>query len=101
MKAIVDYTKEEHVAMAAKRDALYKAINGELRENLITFNKSYGYAHYTFHGFYTKRLVEMLGREPDEDEIIILVDGGFYHFGATCFISRDGTGAISGRVNID
>lgn len=100
MKAICDYTPEEYAAMRAKAERLREAISGHSMQELMECNRKYGYAHYTFTGTYTDKLVELLGREPDADEIIILVDDGFSHFGATCGVGTlDHT--FRGRVNTD
>jgi hypothetical protein len=37
-------------------------------------------------GQYTQDLVDSLNREPTEEELIMIVDGGFNHFGAECDI---------------
>lgn len=47
---------------------------------------------------YTDKLVEVLGHEPSPDEISMLVDNGFSHFGASCSINGR---HFRGRVNID
>lgn len=100
MKAIVDYTDEEYAAMKAKARALHDAIGDVDRRELITYTKRYGYAHYGFGGSYTDKLVECLGRHPTEDEIILLVDDGFSHFGASCYIKKRDK-VFGGRVEID
>lgn len=61
-------------------------------------HKSSGYAHYTFSGKVSDEMVEEMGRMLTGDEIIMLVDGGFSHFGASCSISGQ---AFRGSVNID
>ena len=89
MKAIVEYTKEE-------AEATSKGIpKSELFDN---YSRTSGYAHYKFSGDITDKLVEVLGHEPSPDEIIMLVDSGFSHFGASCSINSR---HFSGRVNID
>ena len=88
MKAIVEYTGLEYDAMRDKFQRLLDAIRDIDRNELISIVKRHGYAHYGFGGSYTDKLVEALGRHPDEDEIIMLVDGGFSHFGAHCTIDK-------------
>ena len=99
MKAIVDYTNEEAEAMSKKwnelRDKTKVIPRAELFDN---YTQTSGYAHYKFSGDITDKLVEVLGHEPSPDEIIMLVDGGFSHFGASCTINGKHFG---GRVNID
>ena len=99
MKAIVEYTKEEAEAMSKKwnelRDKTKVIPRAELFDN---YSRTSGYAHYTFSGYTTDKLVEALGHEPSPDEIIMLVDRGFSHFGASCSINGR---HFSGRVNID
>lgn len=99
MKAIVEYTKEEHEAMRVKYQELLditRSMDGSAVEKL---DKSRGYAHYTFSGKVSTALIDALGRLPTGDEVIMLVDGGFSHFGASCRVASDGT--FSGRVNTD
>lgn len=100
MKAIVDLTKEEYAEQSTTYSALKKAIRGIPFSDLMDVRQRTGYAHYTFEGTYTPLLVELLGRHPTGDEIIMLVDGGFSHFGATCGVSHDRM-SFSGRVNTD
>ena len=99
MKAITAYTNEEAEAMSKKwhelRDKTKVIPRAELFDN---YSKTSGYAHYKFSGDVTDKLVEVLGHEPSPDEIIMLVDGGFSHFGASCSINGR---HFSGRVNID
>lgn len=100
MKAIVEYTEEEHLAMCKKLANLQHATSSYKRDELLEYSKVSGYAHYKFVGSYTDTLVAALGRHPDEDEIIMLVDCGYTHFGASCTINHR-TKTFSGRVNID
>lgn len=99
MKAIVEYTKEEAEAMSKKWDELRDKTNGIPKAELFdNYSRASGYAHYKFSGDITDKLVEALGHEPSPDEIIMLVDRGFSHFGASCSINGR---HFSGRVNID
>lgn len=100
MKAITAYTSEEYEQMRDKCHKLNEAVKPYDRRELITIQRRSGYAHYQFKGTYTDALVAALGRQPTEDEIIMLVDGGFSHFGATCSIDKVHR-TFTGRVNID
>lgn len=100
MKAITEYTDEEYVKMREKQRALNEAIKGLSFGDLITWTKRNGYAKYEFWGTYTDKLVEALGRHPDAEEIIMLVDSGYSHFGAGCSINPLEK-AFSGYVYID
>lgn len=101
MKAIVDLTHDEHDAMVDKYDQLVRAIGSVPRGDLFEgLTRCSGYAHYRFKGKYTERLVRLLGRQPSDDEIIMLIDHGFSHFGATCSINHE-TREFYGRVNTD
>ena len=101
MKAIVEYTYEEHAAMSRKYAEMMKAIEGHSRDELIKdFACRHGYAHYKFSGAYTELFATLLGHEPEPDEIIMLIDCGFNHFGATCNINH-ATHHFAGRVNTD
>lgn len=100
MKAITDLTKGEYAELDAAYSTLKAAIKDAPISELMAVRRRTGYAHYTFEGNYTPWLVELLGRHPTSDEIIMLVDGGFSHFGATCGVSRNRM-TFSGRVNTD
>lgn len=99
MKAIVDYTAEDHAKMSAAWSELQSKVKGTYTKDWFDdFRKTSGYAHYKFSGTITDKLIELLGHEPSSDEIIMLVDSGFSHFGASCSISGR---RFSGSVNID
>lgn len=99
MKAIVEYTKEEAEIMSKKWKELQDKTKGmPVAELFSSYSRTSGYAHYTFSGYITDKLVEALGHEPSPDEIIMLVDRGFSHFGASCSINDR---HFSGRVDID
>lgn len=100
MKAITEYTDEEYIKMKEKLKALGEAIKGLNREELFTYIKRRGYAKYDFWCSYTDKLVEALGRHPDAEEIIMLVDGGYSHFGASCALNPRQM-SFSGYVYID
>lgn len=101
MKAITEYTGEEYSKMYAKMAKLHEAIKGHMVSDLMSYKKRYKYSKYEFSGSYTDGLVELLGgRHPDEEEIIMMVDSGYCHFGASCTINRQ-TKTFSGHVYID
>ena len=106
MKAIVEYTNQEYEQQMSKYIALVERVNEYTQSNgckfkdLMVYERHYGYAHYTFKGTYTDSLIDALGRTPTPDEIIMLIDGGFSHFGATCTIDTS-RHTFDGRVNID
>ena len=39
-------------------------------------------------GIISDALIERLGRMPTDEEVIMLIDRGFYHFGASCTFSE-------------
>ena len=88
MKATTDYTDEEYINMQHKRTALYGAIAGHQYSELFTYQRRVNDSRYSFGGRYTDKLVELLGRHPDEEEIIMLIDCGYSHCGAFCTIDR-------------
>lgn len=99
MKAITECTDKEIDEMSMKWHELRgKTNNIPSNELFDNYTQTSGYAHYKFSGDITDKLVEALGHEPSPDEIIMLVDGGFSHFGASCTINGRHFG---GRVNID
>lgn len=99
MKAVINYTEEECQVMRERLIELREAVKGtNSRDWFENYTKSWGYAHYEFSGDITDRLVEMLGHEPTSDEIIMLVDDGFSHFGASCRIRGR---HFNGHVNTD
>ena len=100
MKPIVLYTKQEYAEMKEKHSDLLDKLAGYTYGELMAFHKSHGYAHSTFNGKYTDSLIEALGSDPMPDEIIMLIDGGFSHFGAECTVDIKNK-TFRGRVNID
>lgn len=98
MKAIVSLSEQEHQEYSEIQSNLNEKIKEYEFNDLIHYRKLSGCAKYNFSGTYTDKLVEALGREPKGEEIIMLVDGGFSHFGASCSV-HDGT--FSGYVYID
>lgn len=105
MKAIIDMSQEELNRHEATILSLYNTFGKDgtpksmLFEELHKLYKSPGYAHYTFEGKLDPIVAEKLGRLPTPEELIILVDGGRVHFGASCSLNPDGT--FIGRVNTD
>lgn len=99
MKPIPEYNAEEYEAQRTKLNELAVKTAGLTRSQMFKdFSIRTGYAHYTFSGYLTPLLVKRLGRKPTADEIIMLVDSGFSHFGASCSINGN---YFSGRVNTD
>lgn len=99
MQPITAYTDEERQAMLEKWNALKQKIGGEFKTGLFDNHRRDGYyAHYKFSGDISDRSIAMLGREPSAEEIIMIVDNGFYHFGATCEINGR---HFAGEVDID
>ncbi len=97
MKAIVAMNKEE----LKHYDTITKNLYDKLGKEAFfeELHKKPGYAHYTFKGKLSPTVAEKLGRMPTPDEVIILVDSGYSHFGASCSLNPDGT--FSGRVCTD
>lgn len=98
MKAIVELTESEY--------KIYSDINAKLNEAKTlephvfeTIRKTSGHAHYKFTGKLSDAFINTLGRMPTPTEVIMLVDNGFSHFGASCSLQPDGT--FTGRVNTD
>lgn len=99
MKAICEYTNEEYEATRKRYMELYEKVRNYKRDELlVNYTRKFGYAHYMFNGYIGDKLIEALGRMPTADEIIMLVDSGFSHFGATCAISGRN---FSGKVCTD
>jgi len=102
MKAIVSMNQEE---LNRREDiilSLYNTFGKDGTPKSMLFeelHKSLGYAHYTFEGKLDPIVAEKLGRMPTLEELIILVDSGRVHFGASCSLNPDGT--FVGRVNTD
>lgn len=101
MKAIVVLTTDEYNELYAMHIKLREALKG------LTYDQQFerlerirGYAHYQFRGIYTQQLVDALGRHPTEDELIMLVDSGFSHFGASCTVDPSRR-AFAGKVYTD
>ena len=67
---------------------------------MLEVRKIPGYAHYDFFGSYTEELIKELGRHPTANEIILMVDGGLNHFGASCSIVEEEM-RFNGSVNTD
>ena len=98
LKAIVELTDEEYAKQAAIYSNLKDLLKTAKKAELINYSRNAGHAHYTFTGSYTKKLCILLGHIPTYVEILMIVDGGFSHFGASCTVR--GT-LFYGRVNID
>lgn len=99
MKAVVDLTPEEHEQFRAAYMELHNKTKDYKRSDLLdNYTRKFGYAHYTFSGRITDKFVEALGRMPTANEVIMLVDSGYSHFGASCTINGR---FVSGKVYID
>ena len=99
MKAITELTLNEIEYYQRIRKNLDSKVSGvKMDELLANFTKVPSYAKYEFAGEITDRFVELLGRMPTEEEVIILVDRGFSHFGAMCTITER---FVRGRVYYD
>lgn len=99
MKAITSLNTEECEFYRKMYLNLMDCIKDKNKADLFGYKKHYRYAHYTFEGWYTEQLCQCLGdRVPLPEEIIMLVDGGFSHFGASCTVD---TQTFRGRVNTD
>ena len=97
MKAICELSNEEYAKYNETYKDLMEAVKDTGKQTWFTnYVKRSGYAHYTFSGDVTDELIKLLGHEPSSNEIIMLVDSGFSHFGASCSINGR---HFSGRVN--
>lgn len=94
MKAVVELTTDEVKTFTDMANRVLPL------RRFIKYTRWTGYAHYDFEGTYSPELIAALGRDPYPEEIIIMIDNGFSHFGASCTISsRDCS--FRGRVNTD
>lgn len=82
MKAVVELTDREYNRLREVQLNLQKVLGD--KKHLKNLDKRSKHAKYEFSGEVTDELINKLGRFPSADEIIILVDGGFSHFGAHC-----------------
>jgi len=99
MKAIFEQTGHERERLREVMNYLKIATQGmTLREMFDDYDDNIGHGHYTFKGKVSDALIEVMGRMPTDEEIIMLIDRGFYHFGATCNINGR---SFSGRINTD
>ena len=99
MKAIVEYIEEELIKQRAVRDNILGLIKDIPYEEKWEINeRRNGYAHYTFKVKPSQKMLDAIGRNTTTSEIIIIVDGGFSHFGASC---SEYNGVYTGRVNTD
>lgn len=100
MKAITEYTNEEMIVRRSEQNKLFDLIKDvkTIAEKFELYERKSGYAHYTFKVKPSQALLDAIGRAPTKDEIIMIVDSGFSHFGATC---SEHNGIYSGRVNTD
>ena len=99
MKAIVELSEKEYKDQSDIYKELKDRTQGMSKSDMFdNYKISSGYAHYKFSGTVSSKLLEALGRVPASGEIIMLVDGGFSHFGASCNLNGKD---FSGRVNTD
>ena len=99
MKAIVEYTEEELIKQRAVRDNIFGLIKNIPYIEKWDFNeRRNGYAHYSFKVKPSQKMIDSIGRNPTSDEMIMIVDDGFSHFGASC---SESNGIYTGRVNTD
>ena len=99
MKAVCALTEKEYKQYKAIYANLQQKTKGTTRSDWFNnFEQHSGYAHYTFKGQVSEKLCELLGRAPTPTEIIMLVDNGFSHFGASCSLNIND---FSGKVNTD
>lgn len=99
MKAVVELSKEEYQKLSVIRENIIGKIKGLSHEDMWDeYEKKYGYAHYKFTVKPSEKMIAAIGREPTTDEMIIIVDGGFSHFGASC---SEYKGTYTGQVNTD
>jgi hypothetical protein len=106
MRSITEQTSEECERLANRYGEMRRKIKDAGLTQSSTpysifekFTRKPGYAHYEFSGKISDDLVRALGKIPTPEDIIMLVDHGYSHFGATCIISADNT--FRGRVNTD
>ncbi len=100
MKAMHERTPEEHKRLRAKQSEVLRAVWDVPKMDLFTdFQRTWDATgmSYRFEGVYSQRLVARLGRKPDPEDMIILVNGSIAHGGAHCIMSGD---AFKGRVNV-
>ncbi len=102
MRAVISYNQDEYVEMTRiwneLKDKIGYGKESYHKKDLIDVDETPSYGRYRFSGEYKDKLVELLGRAPTEDEIIMIVDDGFYHFGAKCTIEGK---SFKGFVDID
>ena len=97
MKAIVSLTEKEFVTYSAIYKNLKVKTKGiKIFESLIRKSR---YACYSFSGVLSNELILALDRMPTSTEVIMLVDGGFSHFGASCLVMPDNS--FNGKVYTD
>lgn len=99
MKAVTELNEEETEKQVIERDnilSLIKDVTYEERWEIKEINV--GYAHYNFKVKPSQKMLDAIGRKPTTNEMIMIVDGGFSHFGASC---TESNGIYTGRVNTD
>ena len=107
MKSITEQTEEQLVVLNTNYKELKEKLGSgphgtsfNKQELFANYTHTSGYAHYKFSGKALPIIAEKLGRAPTATDIIMIVDDGFSHFGASCSLNPN-TGEFSGRVNTD
>lgn len=102
MMSTHDLTEEESKRLSQTWNDLKKILAIYKRSELIEVSEKFGYGCYYFNGSYKDTLVNMLGRDPTEHEILMLVDTGTSYIGcgATCTVNTKNR-TFSGKVNTD
>ena len=98
MKAYNERTAEEHQRLRAKQSEVLCAVWDVPRMDLFTdFQRTWDATResYRFEGTYSELLVHRLGRKPDPEDMIILVNRSIMHGGAHCIMSGN---AFKGKV---
>ena len=78
------FTKEERTKLLATWEDLRKILKVHPIEDLIEVTTTKGTEQVLFDGQYTDTLVNMLGREPELEELVILVNNGLPTHGYIC-----------------
>lgn len=91
------YTEKDYYMLFKKLNG-YMLLGQHTLDELIQFRKTIDFASYSYTFKYTELLVEALGHEPTEDEIIMIVNGGLKVHSHSCIVNtKNKTGF--GKVN--
>lgn len=67
MKSITEYTTEEHKKRLAEWRTLHNLIKSYSNSELFDdYSTTAGYAHFTFRGTVSQKLIDIIGRVPTE-----------------------------------